>query len=210
MKIYGFIFARGGSKGIKNKNIINFNGIPLIAHSINIAKQSRFINDIYVSTDSQEIGDISIKYGAKVPFLRPSELAQDDSAEVLSWKNMIDHFKLESNKYDFDIFVSIPTVCPFKTVEDIDGAIDKFTNHNPELLITTIQSKKSPYFNLFRKIDDNYVEIFDKSESDNVNRQYFQDKILGNTDVCYISTPTRINNIKTSGSLCNHTFILEV
>lgn len=197
MKIYAFIFARGGSKGIKNKNIINFNGLPLIAHSINIAKKSKYINDVFVSTDSQEIADISLKYGAIVPYLRPLELAKDDSPEVLSWKNIINHFK-NSESYEFDIFVSIPTVCPFKTVEEVDNAIEKFINHKPELLITTINSKKSPYFNLFRKIDDNYVEIFDKSEGDNVNRQYFEDKVLGNTDVCYISTPQRINAIKTN------------
>ena len=119
MKIYAFIFARGGSVGIKNKNIKLFNGKPLIEYSINIAKQSQYIDEIFVSTDSKKIANISKKCGAKVPFLRPYELATNESPEILSWKHIINNIE------NFDIFISIPTVCPFKTVEDIDNCIKK-------------------------------------------------------------------------------------
>ena len=69
--------ARGGSKSIPKKNIVDLHGIPLIAHSINTAKQTPSINKTIVSTDSEEIKDISLKFGAEVPFLRPADIAQD-------------------------------------------------------------------------------------------------------------------------------------
>ena len=89
MKVYGFIFARSGSKGVKNKNIINFNGKPLIGHAIDVCKKSKYIEKVVVSTDSEEIAEISKSYGAEVPFLRPTNLATDQSPEVLSWKNIV-------------------------------------------------------------------------------------------------------------------------
>ena len=78
----GVITARGGSKGIPGKNIKLLNGKPLIAHTIEAALASRLLTRCIVSTDSQEIADISKKYGADVPFLRPAELSQDKSTSM--------------------------------------------------------------------------------------------------------------------------------
>jgi CMP-N-acetylneuraminic acid synthetase/NAD(P)-dependent dehydrogenase (short-subunit alcohol dehydrogenase family) len=192
MKVYGFIFARSGSKGVKNKNIINFNGKPLIGHAIDVCKKSKYIEKVIVSTDSEEIAEIAMSYGAVVPFLRPTNLATDQSPEVLSWKNIVEYYQKTDN---FEVFISIPTVCPLRKVEDLDGAIKKFLEKAPELLITSTKAKKSPYFNIFKKIDDDNVVIFDKSESQNVNRQYFENKVVENTNICYISTPKRIMEI---------------
>src|SRR3989344_2632480 len=75
MKIVAIIPARGESKSIKNKNILNFNGKPLIAWAILVAKKSQLINRVIVSTDSPKIAKIARQYGAEVPFLRPVELA---------------------------------------------------------------------------------------------------------------------------------------
>ena len=71
--------ARGGSKGLPGKNIRQFAGLPLIVHSIRMAELCREIDDCVVSTDSEEIAEVARKYGAKVPFLRPAELARDDT-----------------------------------------------------------------------------------------------------------------------------------
>ena len=81
MKFVGYIFARGGSKGLKNKNLLNFDGKPLIAHTIMNAVNSGLFEDIIVSTDSEEIAKVAIKYGANVPFIRPAKLATDNSSE---------------------------------------------------------------------------------------------------------------------------------
>ena len=72
-RIMALIPARGGSKGIKNKNIIDLCGKPLIAHTIDAARECRYIDDIIVSTDSKTISDVAVKYGAHVPFIRPDK-----------------------------------------------------------------------------------------------------------------------------------------
>ena len=88
MKTFAFIFARGGSKGVLGKNIRNLGGKPLLAHSIITAQNIDEISRIFVSTDSQDIAEVGIKYGAEI-INRPVELAQDDSPEWLSWWHAI-------------------------------------------------------------------------------------------------------------------------
>jgi len=78
-KIIAIIPARGGSKGLPGKNIIPLGGKPLIAHSIETAKKSKLIERVIVTTDDEEIADVAREYGAEVPFIRPAELAQDDT-----------------------------------------------------------------------------------------------------------------------------------
>ncbi len=82
LNILGITLARGGSKGVKNKNIKNINNIPLIAYTIMEAKKSFLINDYIVSTDSKKIAAVSKKYGANVPFLRPKNLSTDKATSV--------------------------------------------------------------------------------------------------------------------------------
>lgn len=191
MKIYGFIFARGGSKGIKNKNIKLFNGKPLICYSIDIAKKSKYINKIYVSTDSVEIAKIAKKNGATVPFLRPKELSDDNSAEINAWKHII-HY-LNDIDDDFDIFVSIPTTTPLKEVYHIDNCIEKFLNSEGDLLITATNSSRNPYYNMIKKNDEGYCELFNSNYLEITNRQSFE-KIMDVTTLCYISRPNIILN----------------
>ena len=89
MVTQAFIFARGGSKGLPGKNIRNFCGKPLIAWSIEQALSVESIKGVIVSTDSQEIAEVSRNFGAEVPFMRPNHLAQDESPEILSWKHAL-------------------------------------------------------------------------------------------------------------------------
>jgi CMP-N-acetylneuraminic acid synthetase len=89
MNVFCFIFARGGSKSVKNKNIVNFNNKPLIANTILQAKRIKLIDKIFVSTDSRKIAKIASNYGAIIPFIRPKKLATDTSPEYLAWKHAI-------------------------------------------------------------------------------------------------------------------------
>lgn len=90
MSCVAFIFARGGSKGLPNKNIKPLLGKPLIAYAIETALKSPSIQRVLVSTDDPEIMRIANEFGAEVPFQRPSELAQDDSPEILSWQHALE------------------------------------------------------------------------------------------------------------------------
>lgn len=147
--IVGFIFARGGSKGIPRKNIRPFLGKPLIAHAIRAAKASRYISRVIVSTDDEEIAKTAVRYGAEVPFMRPAELAGDKSSEWLAWRHAIS----ETEKtYDqpIDIFVSIPATAPLRSPEDIDRCITKLTTSDADIVITMKPAERSPYFNMVR------------------------------------------------------------
>ena len=124
MNIIAFIFARGGSKGIKNKNLLKFNNTTLLGHAISQAKKSKYIKKIFVSTDSKKIAAKAIIYKAEVPFLRPKNLAKDNSPEILSWKHAIIFLKNKLN-INPEYIVSIPTTSPLRNVSDIDKCIQK-------------------------------------------------------------------------------------
>lgn len=107
--------ARGGSKRIPQKNIKLFYGKPMIAYSIEVAIASGIFEDVYVSTDDENIAKIAIEYGAKVPFIRPSELADDHTATVPVIKHAIE--KLE---YEHEIFIDY-VCCIYATAPFIDA-----------------------------------------------------------------------------------------
>lgn len=123
MKILAIIPARGGSKGIKNKNIRMFGGQPLIAHTVLCAKKSKFINRIVVSTDSEAIARVSKKYGAEAPFLRPAELAGDKSKVADAVIHLLVKLKKDEG-YRPDYIVLLQTTSPLRLPSDIDAALE--------------------------------------------------------------------------------------
>ena len=120
MKTIAFIFARGGSKGLPNKNIKLLGGIPLIGHSILSAKENNSISAIYVSTDSQKIKDVAIELGANI-IDRPDNLATDNSPEWFSWRHAVE--ELGDKGIKFDCFVSLPATAPLRSDDDINQCI---------------------------------------------------------------------------------------
>ena len=112
------IFARGGSKGIPGKNLLDLNGKPLVAWSIESAKINK-ISRIIVSTDSEEIAEVALKFGAEIPFLRPSELSLDKvqvgslaACSKIPWDK---DPNLSSG------FISLPPTSPLRSIEDIQS-----------------------------------------------------------------------------------------
>jgi N-acylneuraminate cytidylyltransferase len=151
--VYGFVFARGGSKGVKNKNIRLVAGKPLIHYAIKAARKSRFIDRVIVSTDNKNIEQAALEAGAEVPFSRPAELASDTSPEWLSWQHAVKTLKKAGE--DFDIFVSIPTTSPLRSVDDIDRCVKTLIeNDHADGVITVCKARRHPCFNMV-VIDDN-------------------------------------------------------
>ncbi len=148
--IYGYIFARGGSKGVPGKNIKLLDGKPLIAYSIDALKDSSYVDRIIVSTDDRNIADVARKYGAATPFMRPRELASDNSPEILSWRHALEQASQEGRMPD--IFVSAPATNPFRTTEDIDKAIKLFLSSDVDGVIAVTEASKNPYFH-YVKLD---------------------------------------------------------
>ncbi len=122
MKVVSVILARGGSKGIPKKNIVNLNDEPLIYHTINASKNSLKVKETWVSTDNQEIADISDSMGANVLW-RPSNLATDISQS----EDALLHF---AENVNFDILVFIQPTSPLLCGYDIDKGINMMSNYD--------------------------------------------------------------------------------
>lgn len=116
--------ARGGSKGLVDKNIKELCGKPLIAWSIEAGLKSDYLDEVMVTTDYQNIAEVSKQYGANVPFLRPDELASDTATSFDAIKHTIEHYKNELNK-EFDYIVLLEPTSPLRESSDIDNMIEK-------------------------------------------------------------------------------------
>lgn len=123
-KVIAVIPARGGSKGLPGKNIRPLCGKPLIVWSIETALKSRFIDEVAVSTDSQEIADIARKAGASVPFLRPAELATDNAPTIDAVEHVLNYFDTEKAQ-SFDYVVLLEPTSPLREDDDIDNMLLK-------------------------------------------------------------------------------------
>lgn len=141
-RFLAIIPARSGSKGLKDKNIKNLNGKPLIAHTIEAANQSGVFNDIVVSTDSEEYANISIDHGATVPFLRPAELASDRSSSIDTIIYTINQLKKGNISYDY--FVLLQPTSPLRDAKDIKNAINLLFERKALSLVSVCKTEHSP------------------------------------------------------------------
>jgi len=164
------IAARGGSKGVKNKNIRDLGGKPLIAHTIELAKRWNRADRIICSTDSDMIAEVARKYGAEIPFKRPSHLAGDDVGKV----PVIRHAALEAEKAykkDYGIVVDLDATSPIRKNTDLDNCLELFKNKRPKTLLSVVHSRKNPYFNMLEEREDGRVDFCKKIEKDLLTRQ---------------------------------------
>lgn len=164
------ICARGGSKGVKNKNIKELYGKPLIAYTIEQAKASGLFEHIVISTDSDEITKISKEYGAEVFFKRSPEMASDIAGKLDVIK---DAFKRSEEYYSktFDYLIDLDATAPLRSIEDIVNSFNQFMENNNDNLITAMPSRRSPYFNLVEQDKDGKVYLSKNLGSTVVRRQ---------------------------------------
>lgn len=156
-EILAIIPARGGSKGLPRKNILPLMGKPLISYTIEEAKKSKYINRIIVSTDSKEIADISLNYGAEVPFLRPDNIAGDTSSTDEVIMHTLNYLKDNEGKIP-EIICLLQCTSPLRTAEDIDGTIEKLLKNNSSSAVSVSEAKSNPYWtNIFK---NDHLEYF--------------------------------------------------
>jgi len=178
------IFARGGSKGLPDKNIRDFAGKPLIAWAIEQALSLETIDEVIVSTDSSEIAKIARKYGAEVPFIRPSELAKDDSPEWLAWRHMLTYF-LDKNGWLPDAMLSIPTTAPLRLVSDIQKCLDAFEIGITDVVVTVTDANRSPYFNMVKLDSLGFAEIV-IGKDNGITRRQDSPSVFDMTTAAYV------------------------
>ena len=166
--------ARGGSKGLPGKNIKKLHGKPLIAWSIEAGLKSKYLDEVVVSTDYQNITDIAKEYGASVPFLRPDYLASDTATSFDAVKHTIDFYKDELKK-EFDYIVLLEPTSPLREVGDIDLAIEKLLNSNAESIVGISKTEdQNPAF-LINKDKNEYISGYENKDMKVLRRQDIND-----------------------------------
>ena len=187
MKAVAIIFARGGSKGLPGKNIRPFGGKPLIAWSIEHALAVKRIEQVIVSTDSEEIADVARAYGADVPFIRPAELAGDKSPEWLAWRHAL-NFLLKTNGFLPEAMVSVPTTAPLRLPIDIENCLNLYEKGDADVVITVTEAQRSPYFNMVTNNTDGTFGLVIPPLS-TIERRQDAPAVFDITTVAYVARP---------------------
>lgn len=134
MRILGIIPARGGSKGVPGKNIKLLNGKPLLQYTSEIALESQYLTTVILSSDDNQIITVAKSLGIQVPFLRPEELAQDTTPTIDVIIHALQWF--ENQAIFFDAVCLLQVTSPFRTVEFLDKAIEKFITSGCDSLVS--------------------------------------------------------------------------
>jgi N-acylneuraminate cytidylyltransferase len=158
-RVFAFVFARGGSKGLPRKNVLKLEGKPLLAHSIEAAKEVSRIEKIFVSTEDPEIKRIAKEYGAEV-IDRPPELAEDRAAELDAWRHAVSYLK--SRGEAFDVLLSLPATSPLRSVEDVTSCLEALDSET-DVVLTVTPASRSPYFNMVSREPDGTTHILSPS-----------------------------------------------
>ncbi len=169
--ILGVITARGGSKGIPGKNIKEIGGKPLIAYSIEVGNKSDLITDLIVSTDDETIAEVARKWGGRVPFMRPLELAGDHIPHLPVMQHAIREMENKTgNAYDFCIILQ-PT-SPLRLPEDIDETLRKLIFSGAESAVTVVRVGNDHPIKI-KKLDGDRVLPYVIPEEEGKRRQDF-------------------------------------
>ncbi|WP_341880172.1 acylneuraminate cytidylyltransferase family protein [Synechococcus sp. UW140] len=187
MNVVAIIFARGGSKGLPGKNIRPFAGKPLIAWSIEHALAIKRVDRVLVSTDSDEIAVVALEYGAEVPFMRPAELAADDSPEWLAWRHALNYLRESTGELP-DVMVSVPTTAPLRLPQDIENCLNEYENHDVDIVITVTEAHRSPYFNMVKTNADGSVGLVNPPQKAIARRQDAP-IVYDMATICYVVKP---------------------
>ncbi|QTH63808.1 acylneuraminate cytidylyltransferase family protein [Psychrosphaera ytuae] len=188
MAVVAFIFARGGSKGLPGKNIKPLAGKPLLAYSIETAKQVNEIDHVFVSTDDSDIANVAKQFGADV-IERPEQLASDTSPEWLSWRHALD--EMDRLEIEVDTFVSLPATSPLRSVGDVQACLAAL-EQNTDMVVTCTPASRSPYFNMVTRQDDGTTSLV--IDQGLVNRRQDAPVCYDLTTVAYVSRPEYIRS----------------
>lgn len=164
LKVVGIIPARGGSKGIPDKNIRPLVGQPLICYTIKAALEARLLSRVLVSTDSPHIAQIAKEYGAEVPFLRPAELAWDDTPRLPVVRHAVAYLK-KTEGYRPDIIVTLQPTSPLRMAEHIDAAIEMLVCTGADAVFSVCEAEHSPYWMRRVDADGRLVPVLPGSET---------------------------------------------
>jgi CMP-N,N'-diacetyllegionaminic acid synthase len=183
--ILGTICCRGGSKGVLGKNTRLLNGMPLISYTINEAQKSKYLDDLIVSSDSQEILNIAKDNGVAFAFARPDELSTDTASKWPVFIHAVENYEKKTGN-TVSYIVDMDVTVPLKTTQDIDNAI-VLAMQSPEIdvVITGYEPERNPYFNMMEIKSSGFAEMVKKSPTPIVRRQDAP-KVFSLTPAAYV------------------------
>ncbi|MFH0939732.1 MAG: acylneuraminate cytidylyltransferase family protein [Planctomycetota bacterium] len=193
------VCARGGSKGLPRKNVLDFAGKPLIAHSIEHARACPQIDGVYVSTDDNEIADIARQYGAIVPYRRPAELASDNAGKLSVIEHLLRY--LESDGMVIDRIVDLQPTSPLRIPQDISQALE-LSLLPCDLVVTVERASHHPSYTLVYAGNDGLVHLVSPM-SVNVERRQNLSEVLGLNGSIYIWQRAALTKACKDGFWCN-------
>ncbi|WP_297407496.1 acylneuraminate cytidylyltransferase family protein [uncultured Cetobacterium sp.] len=203
-RILAIIPARGGSKGIPKKNIIDILNKPLLHYSIKSAKESKYLDKIIISTDDKEIAEVAENLGIDVPFLRPEELATDTSKSIEAFIHSIKEEKKNGNIYDYILLLQ--NTSPLRQGWHIDEAIEKLLESNERSLVSVNEVNEHP--SIMRTIaNDGILKNLIDSNGD-IRRQDFS-KIYIVNGAIYIQKNDNNLNLETNLNGGDIPYIME-
>ena len=217
--IVAVITARGGSKGIPQKNLRTVLGKPLIAYTIEAALNAKTVTRAIVSTDNETIAQVSEQYGAEIPFLRPQHLATDTATTIAVLQHAITYLGKQEG-YSTDIVVCLQPTSPLRSAEDIDQSINLCLRTGADSVVSLCQAKHHPFW--MKKIADGRVyPLLEEDEQHYTRRQDLppvyqlngalyvtrtkvlleENRMLGEHTVPYIMSQERSIDIDTTADL---------
>jgi len=188
--VIALVCARGGSKGLPGKNILNLCGKPLISYAIETGISCPEIDTVIVSTDDEEIAKVAREAGASVPFMRPKNLAQDSSPEWLVWQHALAF--LETKKMMPEKLVILPATTPLRRVEDVSAAIKLFDSGPYDGVISITDAHRNPCFNMVA-IDQHGLVNIAMPTVKTIHRRQDAPEFFDITTAFYVMKPTFVN-----------------
>lgn len=169
-KVIAVIPARGGSRGLPGKNIRELCGKPLIAWSIETARASNYIDEVMVTTDSEQIAAVARTYGASVPFLRPAELASDTATSYAAVEHTLNFYSRQLQR-DFDYIVLLEPTSPLRDKGDVDQMLEKLASLHDQYdaIVSLGQVHEHPA--IVKRLSGDSVHAFCSELEQNARRQ---------------------------------------
>lgn len=208
MKILGIIPARGGSKGIPDKNIVDLCGKPLISWSIETGNElikQNVISRCIVSTDSIKICKIAKNYGADLPFLRPKHVAKDNSKSIEFVLHALE--ELKKNKEYFNAVMILQPTNPSRSTESIGFAVKKFINSNSQSLISCYKEEYLNDLVIYKKVGRNNLKPVNPMHNKGVRRQQHESIFVRNGSIYLTKVPYLI---RTKQLICDNPMLFEM
>lgn len=169
-KVLATVCARGGSQGVPGKNTRLLASRPLIAYTLDCARACDAVDEIVVSTDSEAIARAARAHGVEVPFVRPADMASNESAKIHAIRHAT--YWVEANRgFRPDIVVDLDVTAPLRAPEDVAACVDYFADHPVDAVVSAYPAEKSPYFNMVERDSDGRAHLVKQAPSGLVRRQ---------------------------------------